>query len=236
VGPYTKGAVLSIAFDRPLPALDGNVERVLTRLLALDGDPKRKPVRTRMNEIVRALHEHGRPGEINQALMELGATVCTPRKPSCLVCPWHDGCRARRQGRTEELPRLSRRQQPLDVTTKVCLIERENRVLARRVDAGAINEGQLCLPGLGLPVPLGDDLRKHLEASHGLRGTPGEHLTTIRHGITRYRVRIEVYTFSPVPPFARPGRGLVYESPGDDTRPWTTVARKVFAKLRRRRR
>ncbi|MAE75438.1 MAG: A/G-specific adenine glycosylase [Planctomycetes bacterium] len=226
VGEYTKGAVLSIAFDTPLPAVDGNVERVVTRLLALDGDPRRQPVTARLREFVGELHQTSQPGMVNQALMELGATVCTPKKPRCLVCPWHDDCAARLRGEVERWPMTKPRPKPIDITTKVCVARHGDRVLCRRIPAGEVNEGQLCLPGLGLPVPVSDDLAAHV-AGLGLRGRLGPHLLTVRHSITRYRIRVEVYSFA----VDGIGEELLWEHPKNSDLPFSTVARKVLSKL-----
>lgn len=113
VGRYTAAAVLSIAYRRPLAVLDGNVARVLARLAALRGDA-REPKHWRALEIAaqKLMHGHGagkmpavrNPGEWNQAMMELGALVCTPRAPRCAECPVAKFCRARRLGVQEEIP------------------------------------------------------------------------------------------------------------------------------------
>lgn len=100
IGEYTAGAVASIAFGARVPAVDGNVRRVLARLHDLEA-PGPAELRRRAAALVPA----ERPGDFNQALMELGATVCTPRSPDCGACPWADHCRARRLGVQEQRPR-----------------------------------------------------------------------------------------------------------------------------------
>jgi A/G-specific adenine glycosylase len=103
IGAYTAGAVAAIAFDRPAAAVDGNVERVVTRLFAIaDELPGAKPL---IRERVLALLPTGRPGDFAQALMDLGATICTPRSPACALCPWREPCRARAAGLQESFPR-----------------------------------------------------------------------------------------------------------------------------------
>lgn len=103
IGAYTAGAVAAIAFDRPAAAVDGNVERVMTRLFAI-GDllPGARPL---VRERVLALMPHDRPGDFAQALMDLGATICTPRNPACGLCPWRSPCVARAEGTQESFPR-----------------------------------------------------------------------------------------------------------------------------------
>ncbi|MFD2252062.1 A/G-specific adenine glycosylase [Pseudochelatococcus lubricantis] len=103
IGAYTAGAVAAIAFDKPAVAVDGNVERVLSRLMALEEPlPRAKPA---IRALALALMPKARPGDFAQALMDLGATICTPKKPACVLCPWSPPCRARREGTAETFPR-----------------------------------------------------------------------------------------------------------------------------------
>lgn len=103
IGAYTAGAVAAIAFDRPAAAVDGNVERVMTRLFAIeDLLPGARPL---VRERVLAMMPQDRPGDFAQALMDLGATICTPRNPACGLCPWREPCRARAEGTQESFPR-----------------------------------------------------------------------------------------------------------------------------------
>ena len=103
VGPYTAAAIAAIAYDRPAAVVDGNVERVMTRLHAVEEPlPGAKPALTRL---AAALTPEARAGDYAQAVMDLGATVCTPRNPACGICPWRDGCVARAAGIAAELPR-----------------------------------------------------------------------------------------------------------------------------------
>jgi A/G-specific adenine glycosylase len=109
VGVYTAAAVASIAFGVAAPVLDGNVERVMARRLALAQDPKRGASRALLVAAAAALLDPSRPGDSNQALMELGATVCLPRRPWCLLCPLRPGCGAAGEGRPELYPPPRRR-------------------------------------------------------------------------------------------------------------------------------
>ena len=104
VGPYTAGAILSIAYGKPEPAVDGNVMRVLSRVLSIWDDIAKSSTRKIFEEAVRALISHDNPSYFNQALMELGALVCTPTSPSCLLCPVREHCYAFHDGEQEELP------------------------------------------------------------------------------------------------------------------------------------
>ncbi len=103
IGPYTASAIRAIAFDHPASAVDGNVERVIARLFALQTPlPDVKP---EIQALAAKLVPKKRAGDYAQAMMDLGATVCTPRNPSCVICPLMKGCKGRRQGIAEELPR-----------------------------------------------------------------------------------------------------------------------------------
>lgn len=129
VGPYTAGAIASIAFGLPTPAVDGNVERVISRFDGLDEDPKSTPGRRAITARVQQITAPGVASEVTQGLMELGATVCTPRSPRCEVCPWTAGCVARRDGRQSELPVTRPRKKPTPVRAAAGILEREGRVL-----------------------------------------------------------------------------------------------------------
>jgi A/G-specific adenine glycosylase len=104
VGDYTAAAIASIAFGLPHAALDGNVVRVLARVSCEPGDIKASATRDRLRSLADELLDRSRPGDFNQAMMELGATVCLPREPKCGSCPVADWCEARRQGRQNEVP------------------------------------------------------------------------------------------------------------------------------------
>jgi A/G-specific adenine glycosylase len=102
IGPYTAAAIAAIAFDAPAAAVDGNVERVVTRLFAVEQElPTAKPEIRRLAE---QLVPAARAGDFAQALMDLGATICTPKTPACALCPWSDACAARRRGDAERFP------------------------------------------------------------------------------------------------------------------------------------
>ena len=110
IGAYSAGAIASIAFNQPVPLVDGNVSRILSRLLALDCDVRQPQGRALVwsaaeRLVSGALHSGGQPRDCNEALMELGALVCRPRAPQCLLCPWQADCRARQLGNPEAFPR-----------------------------------------------------------------------------------------------------------------------------------
>ncbi|WP_422615018.1 A/G-specific adenine glycosylase [Cohnella caldifontis] len=132
IGPYTAGAILSIAFDQPEPAVDGNVMRVLSRFFDLDGDIAKPAVRAGLEKLAKELIPDGEAAAFNQGLMELGALVCTPRSPGCLSCPVMERCAGRLAGRERELPVKTKAKAPKPVYRLAALIESEGRVLVRR--------------------------------------------------------------------------------------------------------
>lgn len=140
VGPYTCGAVMSIVFHRPEPVVDGNVVRVLCRLDRIDEDPRRPVVVRRLWARAGALVQGERPGDFNQALMELGATLCRPKNPTCLLCPVQDACAARAAGVQDSLPRKAARPaRPVTRWTAGLARDAEGRIwLARRAGDGLL--------------------------------------------------------------------------------------------------
>jgi A/G-specific adenine glycosylase len=146
IGPYTAGAIAAIAFDQPYAAVDGNVERVLSRLDAIEAPlPDSKPlIKARAQALMRA----ARPGDFVQALMDLGATVCTPRSPNCLICPWKDECEGRKLGIADTLPRKSPKKKVPTRQGHAYLALREDGavLLRRRADKGLLG-GMMEVPG-----------------------------------------------------------------------------------------
>ncbi|WP_069188328.1 A/G-specific adenine glycosylase, partial [Paenibacillus sp. GM2] len=112
VGPYTSGAILSIAYNQPEPAVDGNVMRVLSRYFLIEEDIMKIGTRTLMEDLATELIPPGRAGDFNQALMELGALICTPKSPQCLICPVMVHCAGRLEGAEDRLPVKSKAKPP----------------------------------------------------------------------------------------------------------------------------
>jgi len=129
VGDYTASAIASIAFNLPHPVLDGNVLRVLSRLTAEQGNIRSEQVRGRLRGVARDLLDARRPGDFNQALMELGATVCLPQQPLCPKCPLRPNCKARGQGQENQLPVRAVRPSPQRVEKQLLFIEKDGKVL-----------------------------------------------------------------------------------------------------------
>jgi A/G-specific adenine glycosylase len=132
IGDYTAAAIASIAFGLPHAVVDGNVLRVVARLENDGGDIGSATTRRRFREIAESWLDRGQPGVFNQALMELGATVCLPRNPLCTECPLHDSCRASQQGTAAQLPVKLRRVEPKRIAGTLLIVQRKGRVLLRQ--------------------------------------------------------------------------------------------------------
>ncbi len=129
IGPYTAGAIASIAFHEAVPAVDGNVHRVASRVFGAREDVGIPAVQRQIRQLVMDAIPSDRPGDYNQALMELGATLCSPQRPQCDLCPWAEQCDACQEGDQDSLPIHEKKQAPKAVDVAVCLLTFENRVL-----------------------------------------------------------------------------------------------------------
>jgi A/G-specific adenine glycosylase len=207
VGDYTAAAVASIAFGLPHAAVDGNAIRVLSRLTCDNGDVRSPATRARLAAVAAMLLDHAEPGEWNQAVMELGATVCLPRDPRCFDCPWSPGCAARRHGRQGELPVKVARREAVRIEQTLLVVRRGARVLMRQRPESATR-----MPGFWeLPEP---------SEVPGARVGPkrGE----FRHSITHHLYRIEVNEAVA----ARAPAGFAWVNPA--AVPLATTARKAL--------
>jgi len=145
IGPYTAGAVAALAFGQREAAVDGNVERVFSRLMALSGPWDKAKVRIR-DEVAKLVPED-RPAEFAEGLMELGATICTPKRPNCLICPVSSLCKARKAGEPERYPiKAKKKPKPHRTGHVFLLMDGERLFLERRPDTGLLG-GMLGLPG-----------------------------------------------------------------------------------------
>jgi A/G-specific adenine glycosylase len=220
IGRYTAGAICSIAFNQPTPILDGNVMRVLARVFAIGGDPRDRTTNAQLwnlaDELVsqasgmirhkplasakrlakkRSGGGDSGPGacsRLNQALMEIGALICTPKQPRCCQCPVASHCLALQQGRVNELPQ--RRAGPRATPRRFAafVTRHQGKVFVRQRPAGIVNAHLWEFPNV--EVQLGDkDVRQAARKLLGSNGGKLEPLCQIRHSITRYRISLEVF-------------------------------------------
>ncbi len=191
-GRYTAGAVLSQAYDCRLPILEANSQRVLCRLLGFGGDPRTGSGQRFLWRAAEALLPRRQPGEFNQALMELGALVCTAKAPQCSACPWRSPCRARRLRLQQTIPL---RPQPVaaEVVHEVAVVVRRGGqvLLAQRPGKGRW-AGLWEFPHGPLQPGETHDLTalRILADLTRLRVDLGQELTTLRHPVTRFRITL----------------------------------------------
>ena len=195
VGRYTAGAIASIAWGLPEPVLDGNVRRVLGRLLGLRGDPSRGPTERTLWAVAAALVRGRDPGDLNQALMELGATVCTPRAPACETCPWRSTCAAFATGDPERFPASRPRRGTVRARVGVVLAMRAGRVLLERPDDRSPLRGTWDLPALELGDALDapERVRTEVGRRHRIELRVSGLAVRLRHGILHRVLDLEVY-------------------------------------------
>jgi A/G-specific adenine glycosylase len=201
IGRYTAGAICSIAFDQPTPILDGNVLRVLTRLYGISQNVRSKRTNARLwreaqRLVFTAAQARDFPGRrcsmLNQALMELGAVLCTPRQPRCPACPVNDLCVAHRTGVTERLPNLGPRTASTPRSFMAFVVRNRGRFLVRQRPAGVVNAGFWEFPNVEVIEPT-DHLGELARRCLGCEPKSLRLLCVIRHAITRFRVRMEAY-------------------------------------------
>jgi A/G-specific adenine glycosylase len=192
IGPYTAGAVASIAFGKAEPLVDGNVARVLARIFAIDADVRSGRGRAHLWELARTLVStppaSESPGDWNQALMELGATVCLPRTPRCGTCPAHRACEARKQGKIDVLPRVGKKK-PLVPIARVALVasSRTGGVLLGRRTEGTF-EAMWEPPSFDAM----DELFRFARAL-GMNARHVERAGRVTHVLSHRRLEVEVF-------------------------------------------
>jgi A/G-specific adenine glycosylase len=196
VGRYIGGAVASIAFGRDVVAVDGNARRVLCRVMGIREDVTRPGVQRKLETLATRLLPPGRAGAFNEALMELGATVCTPRAPHCDRCPLRDLCRAAAEGDPEALPvRRPRRQVPHYDVAAAVTARADGRVLVAQRNVDDMLGGLWEFPGgkredgETLPECLVREMREEL----GVEVTVGEQLAVVRHAYTHFRITLHAF-------------------------------------------
>ena len=244
IGPYTAGAIASIAFDLPEPLLDGNVMRVLTRWGALGGDPRSSPLNRELwslaGRLVRTAHStdglgKARCSRLNQALMELGATVCTPGPaPDCAACPLANTCQARDRGEAGRFPELAPRVATTARFFATGIVEHAGRFLLRLREDTGVNRGFWEFPNWEIeadeaPGPL---LSRHL----GVDPRAWVALPDLRHAITRYRITQRVLLARLAGPPSGVGNGpagtWLWARPDElEALPLTSAHRKLAGRL-----
>ncbi len=211
VGDYTAAAIASICFAQPHAVLDGNVLRVLSRACADRGDIASSATRVRLKEQAQRMLDPRRPGDFNQAIMELGATICLPKNPQCLLCPLRDLCTGRAEGIQHELPVKLSKRDPIKLAVELYIVEKDGAVLLRHRGP---TESRLA--GFW-ELPESRDLPTAERQAN---------LGSFRHTITRHDYEIDVYSALPV----KAPKGFRWFPRTDlENLPLTTMSRKALA-------
>lgn len=200
IGRYTAGAIVSIAYDKPAPILEANTIRLLTRLIAYDGEPTSTAGQKRLWAVAEELLPTKGCSMFNQALMELGALVCTPTAPRCEACPVEQLCRARAEGSVERLAPTTKKLKFTDAREAAVVVRKGATVLVRQCGPGERWAGLWDFPRFTFdaegPLFAKNELRDKVLAQTGVACEPGALITTIKHGVTRFRITLECYEAS----------------------------------------
>jgi A/G-specific adenine glycosylase len=202
IGPYTAAAIRSLAFNKDVPVLDGNVERVVARLADLAQPVKATKSRKFIQEILKKWLPKRKARAFNQAVMELGATVCTPRNPECAACPLNAYCQAFREETVSQRPVSARRSSTVAVTAAVGVLGDNGRVFIQKRPPEGLMAHLWEFPGGKVKGKESPEacLHRELLEELGVRVTIVEKLAVIRHAYTQFRVRLHAYQCELDPP------------------------------------
>ena len=194
IGRSTAGGILSAAFNQPVPILDGNVKRVLARLVALPVPPAK--ALGDLWQLPETLLDTQQPRDFNQALMDLGATLCTPKNPACLLCPWRTSCAAYNLEKQSEIPMRETRSPIPHKQIGVAVIWNDERqiLIDRRRPEGLLG-GMWEFPG-GKIEPgetVEGCVRREIQEELGIEVSVGDRLITVEHAYTHFRVTLHVH-------------------------------------------
>ena len=229
VGPYTAAAIASICFNAFSPVVDGNVIRVFARFLGWSDDFRKPPAREKLAAwLLPQIGSSKRPGDFNQAMMDLGATLCTPRAPACGTCPLKSDCLARSEGRQSEFPlKPAKKAVPTRQTVAVLVRKAHGHVLFKQRTEEGLLSGLWELPNLAVTrKPTRRDAVRVLRETAGLSAAGTEFIGTITHVFSHFKLLMHVYA---VPAFTgAPDRHKTvrFAVPGD--LPLTTATRRAL--------
>ncbi len=195
IGRYTAAAIASIAFGRDVPTLDGNLRRVFARLFDVDAPADLPAGEAILWSLAEENLPPGRAGDYNQALMDLGATICLPRKPRCPACPLAGLCRARAAGTQEARPVLKPKKETPHYLVTAAVLRRDGKVLLAQRPRSGLLGGLWEFPG-GKVQPgesLADGLRREIREELGADIRVGEELGVYRHAYTHFRITLHAF-------------------------------------------
>ncbi len=186
IGPYTAATMAAICFNEPTNIVDGNVERVIARLFAEDAPlPKSKKILANRAGPIADTH---RPGDYGQALMDLGATICTPRNPDCENCVWDFACQSRKDGNPEDYPVKIKKNRPVKYGAAFALIHKEEILLRKRPNDGLLG-GMLELPSTPWELVMPDDVLRFAPVQRNWEKLENQ----VKHVFTHFELRLDVY-------------------------------------------
>jgi len=195
IGRYTAGAIASIAFDKPAPILDGNVTRVLCRVYGIEADPKSPPAQKHLWELAQELVCTARPGAFNEAMMELGAMVCTPRSPKCNDCPLSTLCLAKQTGRQGELPAKASKAALPHYTIVAGLVFNNGKILIDKRKSEGLLGGLWEFPGgkKEKPETFKHAVAREIKEETGIEIAVGKRLCIVRHTYSHFKITLHAY-------------------------------------------
>ncbi len=195
IGRYTAGAIASLAFDIAAPVLDGNVTRVMCRLFAIKHDPREPRTKDELWRLAGALLPQANAGEFNEALMELGALICTPRSPNCNKCPFNKICLARKRNLQDKLPIKIKRKPVPHYQVTAAVIRSGNRILIAQRPFGGRLGGLWEFPGGKQEhnESLKHCLQREIKEELGFRVKVGEFITAIDHAYTHFTITLHAF-------------------------------------------
>lgn len=222
IGRYTAGAIASIAFNRKAPILEANTQRLFARLIGWDKVLSTSASQKRLWQFAEAILPDEEVGLFNQALMEVGSLVCTPKNPTCHRCPLSAHCEAYQIGRQNEIPLPKKKIEFILVTEIALVVRRKNQVLMRLCGederwAGLWDFPRFGLPGKNEAADL-SQVEAQLREAAGIEADLKQQLTTIKHGVTKYRITLLCHEMS-----YRKGRLQPATGPEGQPRTWQWV-------------
>ncbi len=198
IGRYTAGAIASIAFDKRAPILEANTIRLLSRLIGFRGNPHSLSGQRPLWRVAEELLPQKRVADFNQALMELGSLVCTPSEPNCPACPVSTMCAANAAGLQTEIPPAKPRPVYAELHEAAVIVRKNGAVLVRQCAAEERWAGLWDFPRFtvdaGGNLHVQNELTAKVKLQTGITCGAGALVTTIKHGVTRYRITLDCYT------------------------------------------
>ena len=195
IGRYTAGAILSIAYNKEAPILDGNVKRVLSRLFAISGDPKENKTEQSLWQLSESLIPKGKASLFNQGLMDLGAMICAPKDPQCHKCPLCDFCKAWASGKPERFPSRTIKKKIPHIEAVSAVIKRGEKVLMRQRPPKGFLGGLWEFPNWKMEEKerLRVMLKKHIKKEIGMNVEVKESIGTFRQTYSHFKLTLHVF-------------------------------------------